>query len=134
MVLFPYLDSFFLSKNEQQTYAEAPSHLFCADLMISGANVLRWLPLGAICSKKASPNKHRNISSKLILKRLSEIAVVYEKSNITQNNLFRSQHVIDPIAIKAADYQLKFMKMVRQSVKLTTIHTETLIYIFMGPT
>ena len=70
------LDRFFLSKNEQQTYAEAPSDLFGADLMISGANVLRWLPLGAIHSEKASTNKHKNISSKLMLKVLSDVAVV----------------------------------------------------------
>ena len=76
--------------------------------MITDANILRSILLGVICSKMVSANKHRNISSnKLKLKGLSEIAVVYVKSNITQNNLFQSQHIIDPIAIKAADYQMK---------------------------
>ena len=102
------LGCFFLYKNNWSTYAEAPPQLFSANWMITDANILRSILLGVICSKMVSANKHRNISSnKLKLKGLSEIAVVYVKSNITQNNLFQSQHIIDPIAIKAADYQMK---------------------------
>ena len=43
-----------------------------------------------------------------MIKGISDIAIVYTKNIITQNNLFQSQHVIDPIAIKAADFQKPF--------------------------
>ena len=101
------LNKFFLSKNDQQSYDKAPSHVFNTTLMITGTNVCRWLPLGVIRSKKASTNKRRNISQKSMIKGLSDVAVVYAKNNITQNNLFQSRDVIDPIVIKANDFKIK---------------------------
>ena len=48
------------------------------------------------------------ISSKPIIKELSDTAVViYANNNITQNNLFQSQHVIDTVVIKATDYNMQ---------------------------
>ena len=40
-------NSFFLSKTDQQAYNEAP---FGANSMITGDNILHWLPFGVICS------------------------------------------------------------------------------------
>ena len=101
------LDKFFLSNNDQRYYDKVPSHIFNTSLMITGTNVCRWLPLGVIRSKKASTNKRRNISQKSMIKGILDVAVVYAKNNITQNNLFQSRDVIDPIVIKANDFKIK---------------------------
>ena len=101
------LDEFFLSKNEQRYFDKEPSHIFNATSMITSTRVCRWLPLGVVRSKKASTNQRRNISQKSMIKGLSDVAVVYAKNNITQNNLFQSRDAIDPIVIKANDFKIK---------------------------
>ena len=47
-----------------------------------------------------------NISSKSIIKRLSDTSVVYAKNDIIQSNLFQSRHIGGPIVMKAADFKI----------------------------
>ena len=78
-----FLDDYFLS--DTQRYGEPPKTIFSEDLMITGTNVLRWLPLDAIRQKKATTKKHHKLSSKSMIKGVTDRAVLYAKNNIVKN-------------------------------------------------
>lgn len=100
------LDDYFLN-NDNTTYGKPPETVYDVDSMITSTKLLRFLPLGTIRRKKNSKNTRSKISTKKMIKGVTDTAVRYAQKYIKQNDVFNTRDKLDPMVERAANFRME---------------------------